>query len=191
MSPEAPEPTEKEGFVDLFTAAAPALFAWAGMRIHPALRSRLDPDDLVQEVCCRAFANFDHYDSERSPFRSWLFGIANNFLKQALLELNRSPRQKRSSLTDSTTDLIGRIPDEVTSVSRRLSRDENLQALVERAAGLDEDDRRLLLMRGLEGKKHREVAEALKLSVDVVEKRWERLRERIVSSDLPARLLVP
>ena len=37
-------------FGELYRRVAPAVYAWANLHIHRALRSTLDPEDLLQEV---------------------------------------------------------------------------------------------------------------------------------------------
>jgi DNA-directed RNA polymerase specialized sigma24 family protein len=80
------------------------------------------------------------------------------------------------------------VPDEATSVSRRVARDELLRGFLDRLAMLSDDDRRLFLYRGLEGLSHEDVAERLASAPGAVRKRWERLRTRLVALGLPAAL---
>lgn len=176
-------------FGALYCRVAPALYAWAELRIGPALRARIDPDDLVQEICCRAFQGFHNYQPERGPFRGWIFGIGNTVLKNALMQLGRVPTQARPAALDQSTDLLDQLPDEVTSVSRRLAKSERMKEFLEHVRGLDEEEQKLLLYRGLEGWTHVQIAERMNLSVDTVEKRWQRLRTRLRDQDLPADLL--
>jgi len=63
-----------EGFAALYGRAAPALFAWAALHVGEPLRARLDPEDVLQEVSCRAFERFDTFDPGRSSFHAWIFG---------------------------------------------------------------------------------------------------------------------
>lgn len=184
----APRDPARE-FVEHYKAVAPALFAWAGVRARRWRQPSLDPEDLVQEVCCRAFERFDTFDPAQGPFRAWIFGIANNVLREALAELAGPGGRRRDTGTSSRAPGAD-LPDEATSVSRRVARDESLRILVGRLCGLDEDERRLLLLRGLEGLPHADVAALTGLSVDAVQKRWQRLLDRIAEWRPPADLFV-
>ena len=84
------------------------------------------------------------------------------------------------------------LPDDATSISQRIVRDENLKAFVAQLEKLGEDERRLLLYRGLEGMNHAEIASLLDVSLDAVEKRWQRLLKKIraISSEASVVLIV-
>jgi RNA polymerase sigma-70 factor (ECF subfamily) len=164
-------------FADRFARCAPAVHAWALLNVQPALRTRLDPDDVVQEVAVRAMQNVASFDPSRAEFRTWLFGIARNVLYQALERLARGERSS-ADVTGASAQFANLI-DTTTGITRRLRRDETFQRLVEKLASLPEEERRLVLYRGLEGLSHDEVAARLGLSADAATKRWQRLRERL------------
>src|SRR5262245_938602 len=56
-------------FGQLYERIAPAIYTWACVRIRPAMRGQLDPQDIVQEVWCRAWKAFPHFDPDEQPFR--------------------------------------------------------------------------------------------------------------------------
>lgn len=185
------DPTDQAGFSALWAEAGPAIHAWASLRLPPMLRARFDPDDLVQEVCCRSFVGISRFDPTRGPFRAWVFGIANHVLKSALLEVGRSPTVSRPTVLDESTRFIDKVPDDATAVSRRLARDDSFLAFLTAAEDLEDDERRLLIHRGLEGLSHDEVATQLGVTSQVVRKRWERLRPRLEGFASTADLLAP
>ncbi len=175
----SPGPTTKQpSFAALYTECAPTLVAWASLRVRRALRGFIDPEDLVQEVCCRAYERFHTFDPSRGAFRRWVFGVANNVLREILASAAR-PGAKPAHLDVSSRDLLDQLPDDVTSVSRRFARDEGLRGFVTKLDELDDDDRMLLIYRGLEGLGHSETAEVLGVTRDAVEKRWQRLVRKI------------
>jgi DNA-directed RNA polymerase specialized sigma24 family protein len=55
---------------------------------------------------------------------------------------------------------------------------------------LPEEDRKLVLLCGLEGLPHKEVAARMELGVEAVTKRWQRLRAKLEAARLPEHLLV-
>ena len=58
-------------------------------------------------------------------------------------------------------------------------RAEVLRTFIARVESLDEEERRLLLLRGLEGLEHEDIARELGISSAAVAKRWQRLRDRL------------
>lgn len=176
-------------FIDLYREAAPAIYAWARIHILPPLQRRIDPEDVLQEVCARAFVRFESFDPGRAPFRAWLFGFAHNVLREALRSLKTRGESVFMSADASTGNGFDRIADDATSVTSRVAREEALQTFIGGVAELEEDERRLLLYRGLEGRKHGEVAEVLGITRDNAEKRWQRLRSKLQKQGAPAGLL--
>lgn len=184
------DPSDPSQFSVLFDEAAPALFAWASIRIRPSLRIRIDPEDLVQEVCCRAFTARSRYNPERGPFRAWVFGIARIVLKKALEDLVRTPHASAYALSDASVQLLANMPDEVSSITSRVARTDEVRKLIEIAKEMPDEDRRLLSLRGLMGLRHAEIAERMELTVEVIEKRWQRLRKRLLDAS-GTKILVP
>ncbi|HYC78561.1 MAG TPA: sigma-70 family RNA polymerase sigma factor [Planctomycetota bacterium] len=190
MSSAAPSDARDSGsFGALYAEVAPTLAAWADLRTRGALRAYLEPADLVQEVVCRAFQKFPTFDPARGAFRRWIFGVANNILRETLAAAAR-PGAAAVRLEVSSGDLLDQLPDDVTSVSRRVARDEGFRAFVAKLKDLDDDERRLLIHRGLEGMDHAEVSAVLGISRDAAEKRWQRLLRRLEEMRPPADLFV-
>jgi RNA polymerase sigma factor (sigma-70 family) len=166
-----------EAFSERWASVAPAVFAWASLHVRQPLRAGLDPEDVLQEVACRAYARRDAFDPSLGDFRGWVFGIARNVLYQSLQRLGRSA----GAGEPLDTDRWGSLPDTETSITRRVARDEELAAFLQALAQLPEDERRLVVHRGLEGLSHAESAKLLGVSVEAATKRWLRLRERLQS----------
>ncbi len=174
-------------FSDLYPPVAGAVYAWANLHVQNRLRPLLDPEDVLQEVSCRVFEQLPRFDPERGAFRGWVFGIARNVLREALRALGRQP--KASASLKMTTGWMREVPDEATSVTRRIACDDALQRFLRRLGELADDERRLLIYRGLEGLDHAEVAGLLGVSAEVAAKRWHRLKERLREQGLPPELL--
>lgn len=184
-----PARPDRGSFGKLYADVAPTLVAWASLRVRRALRGFVDIEDLVQEVCCRAYEKFDSFDPAKGEFRRWIFGVANNVLRETLAAAAR-PTAQAARLDVSSRDLLDQLPDDITSVSRRFARDEELGKFVEKLDGLDDDDRKLLIYRGLEGLGHAEAADLLGISRDAAEKRWQRLVRRVEEWRPPRELFV-
>jgi len=165
-------------FVRAYPDLAPALRAWAVLRCRGPLGRALEPDDLVQEVCLEAMAAEERFDPARGEFRPWLFGIASRVASNALRRLARGRLLPADTSLASRT---GRLPADVTTVSRRVRHDEAVSAFLRDLDELDEDDRRLLVHRGIEALEHAEIAALLGISAENAAKRWQRLRERVAA----------
>ena len=178
---------DEASFAQLYEHIAPSLFTWAQLRIRPEQRHQLDPADLVQEVWLRAWSQADALPTEAPHFRFWVFRIAKNVLLEGL---RRGQYQQGIGGPSTRLEQAQAMPDLGTAVSQRLARDESLTLFREQVESLPEDERRLVLHCGLEGLPLAQVAERLGLSVDAVGKRWQRLRARLKTGDLPQYLLV-
>ncbi len=178
-----------EAFAVLYERIAPALYTWADIRIRPAMRTWLEPGDLVQEVWCRALRVFPRFDSESGSFRYWVFRIAKNVLLEALRKAGSPAAQGQTPGTTTRMMALGQVPDEVTGISRRLSRQEELARFRDWVKDLERTDRELLLHHGLEGLSHAEVAERLQLGTEAVAKRWQRLRAKLEQQSIPREVL--
>ena len=169
----------KPPFADLYEEAAPALYAWASLRIRPSMRGRVDPEDVLQEVWVRALEAEDRRDPAVTPFRPWIFGVAKNVLLEAFRKVEHG-RRAGGMGSSTRLALVDQLPDQATAISRRLAKDEALRVFLEHARELPDEDRMILLHHGFEGLNHADVATRLGLTRDAVAKRWQRLRTRLL-----------
>lgn len=177
ISPTVPRDSDIEAFATALIDMAPVLHAWAICRIRGDLRRRVEIDDFVQEVSVRACHRRTDFDPMRGTFRQWLFGFANRVWLETLRELGRDPTGPlRRHGGDSR---LSGIPDSVTSMSSRLSKDEVLRTCRQRIDELEDDERRLLAAIGIEGMTHAEAGLVLGISEATSRKRWQRLRDRL------------
>lgn len=173
---------DAQRFAELYERIAPALFTWASLRIRPAMRTALDPQDVVQEVWCRAWKGFERYDAE-TPFRLWVFRIAKNVMLEGFRKMRRSGEPAAGPSTRMFQ--LQNVPDSATAVSRRLARHEGIAAVLEWAERLEEEDRQLFVHCGLEGLSYAEVGERMGIQRDTVAKRWQGLRARVAMFGVP------
>lgn len=178
---------DQDAFGRLFEHLAPALYAWADLRLLADQRAHVEPGDVVQEVWLRAWRGLDDYDPDTTPFRPWLFRVAKNVLLEAGRQVARA---RRAGGLGPSTRLFAleNLPDDATAISRRLVRDEELARFGERVRGLSEEDRKLVLHCGLEGMPRKEAAARVGLPTETVTKRWQRLRARLEEAGLPGQL---
>ena len=144
------------------------------LRLDPALAGRVDASDVVQDVMLEVSQRLaDYLRNPQMPFHLWVRHIA----KDHMLDAHRRHRQAQRRSHDreqpivpaglaeqSSLELAGQFLDrELTPATAAVRRE--LQRRMEHAvAGLDEDDREIILMRHYEQLSNQEVATALGLS---------------------------
>ena len=96
--------TAIQGYGERFASEAPALFAWASLFLRPVVRTRLDPEDLVQEAWTVALPKLRDLEA-RDPLKSRLVelrfftGLSMPELAEVLgLPLTRVEREWRFTL---------------------------------------------------------------------------------------------
>ena len=176
---ETGEQTDRSAFTALFQREAPVLYAWAASRLRR--NERALAEDLVQEVWLRALNLFGSFEGTEAGFRNWLFGIA----QRARLELMRQLARSSGGGGASGVRDPDRIPAEITSISSRLARDEELQIFLDRASRLPADELELLELRGFQELAWDEVARDLGLTSEVARQRYSRLLARLREEGVP------
>lgn len=175
------EPAKRSAssFEKAYAEVAPALYAWAELRIRPSMRARLEPADLLQEVWLRGKNAYPRFDASTSSFRAWAFRIGKNVLMEAIRAIRHEAMSMPGlSPTNRMLALEG-VPQNVTSFTQRLANEESIRAFLTHAEELDESDRMLLIHCGLEDETCAEAALKLGLSEDAAIKRWQRLKAKL------------
>lgn len=186
----APIPGPAPSLEEVFRELAPALVAWAAIRIPDQARRHVAPEDVAQEVWLRATRIYStSFDPRRSSPRAWMFAVAKN----VLLEVQRAaarlrPEQGADGRTTRCLSLA-EVPASITSLTTRLARDDAVHQFLERVGALADEDRRLLVHCGMEELPLREAAERLGITSEAATKRWQRLRAHVAEWRVSANLL--
>src|SRR6267142_2116773 len=125
--PDGPSIPQSARFEELYADVAPALYAWAELRIRPSLRARLEPHDLVQEVWLRGRKSFAGFEERGIGFRAWAFRIGKNILMEALRASRTDPSPQPGWSSPTGTLTLDGIPENVTSFTQRLAREESVR----------------------------------------------------------------
>lgn len=165
----------EDAFLARYAEHASALMAWAHLRCRGPLGSVVDADDLVQEVAVEAWRARERFDPARGSFRGWLLGVAGHVAASALRRVAR-----RSAVLGRESELAEPMA-ELTTISRRVRRQEATSELFAALDALADADRELVLLRGLEGLDHAAVGEVLGISAEAASKRWQRLRDQLAT----------
>jgi RNA polymerase sigma-70 factor (ECF subfamily) len=139
--------------------------------------------DIAQETFIRAYRALPQFRGE-SAFYTWLYRIAVNTAKKALVDLKRDPLVAEAAVMGG-----GEEGDETSRVENELSDGETPEAVMaskEIAAtvnaaidALSEDLRQAITLREIEGLSYEEIAEVMNCPIGTVRSRIFRAREAI------------
>jgi RNA polymerase sigma-70 factor, ECF subfamily len=146
-----------------------------------------DPElvlDVAQESFIRAYRALPQFRGD-SAFYTWLYRIAVNTAKKALVELKRDPLVPESSLASREDgDETSRVESELTDgeTPEALLASKEIAAAVNSAiAALSEDLRQAITLREIEGLSYEEIAEVMNSPIGTVRSRIFRARESIAA----------
>jgi RNA polymerase sigma-70 factor (ECF subfamily) len=138
--------------------------------------------DIAQETFIRAFKALHQFRGE-AQFYTWLYRIAVNTAKKALLDMKRNPVISENALRSGEDD------DETSRLDQELSSDETPETVLaarEIAAAvnaameaLPEELRQAVTLREIEGLSYEEIATVMACPIGTVRSRIFRAREAI------------
>lgn len=144
--------------------------------------------DITQETFIRAYRALHQFRGE-AQFYTWLYRIAVNTAKKALLDMKRSPIISESALQTGDDD------DETSRPVRELithetpetvlAAQEIAQAVNAAMEALPEDLRQAVTLREIEGLSYEEIAMAMNCPIGTVRSRIFRAREAISAKVKP------
>lgn len=138
-------------------------------------------EDLAQETFIRAYRALPQFRGE-SAFYTWLYRIAVNTAKKALLELKRDPLVVEAALAPDDDDETSRSQTEPTDTATpdAVLASKEIAATVNAAIeALSEDLRQAITLREIEGLSYEEIAEVMNCPIGTVRSRIFRAREAI------------
>jgi len=139
--------------------------------------------DIAQESFIRAYRALPQFRGD-SAFYTWLYRIAVNTAKKALVEMKRDPLVTESALStghdddDETSRVERELTDGATPEALLASKEiaETVNAAIE---ALSEDLRQAITLREIEGLSYEEIAEMMNCPIGTVRSRIFRAREAI------------
>lgn len=121
---------------------------WCAARMSADMRSKLEPEDLTQEILLAVHRDFDKYRGPADrPFFKWLFTVADHKLKDVADYYAAQKRQTPEPLQRSQA-----------SPSQAAAMKENIVRLREAIEALPEDYRTVVRLYKLEGRDVAEIA---------------------------------
>ncbi|HEY6516555.1 MAG TPA: RNA polymerase sigma factor RpoE [Steroidobacteraceae bacterium] len=143
------------------------------------VRNPAEAEDIAQEAFIKAYRALPQFRGD-SAFYTWLYRIAINTAKNAVVSRDRNPVEydlDRSN-TDESYDMQGRMKDSETPEGLVLT--DEIRSTVNAAIdSLPDDLRTAIVLRELEGLSYEEIAAAMACPVGTVRSRIFRARETI------------
>ena len=143
------------------------------------VRNPAEAEDITQEAFIKAYRALPQFRGD-SAFYTWLYRIAINTAKNAIVSRDRNPVDFDLDLQNSeeSYDMQGRLKDSETPEALVLT--EEIRSTVNSAIdALPEDLRTAIVLRELEGLSYEEIAAAMDCPVGTVRSRIFRAREAI------------
>ena len=145
------------------------------------VRNPAEAEDIAQEAFIKAYRALPQFRGD-SAFYTWLYRIAINTAKNAVVSRDRSPIEynidRSSTDNDESYDMQGRMKDSETPEGLVLT-DEIRSTVNAAIEALPEDLRTAIVLRELEGLSYEEIAAAMACPVGTVRSRIFRAREAI------------
>jgi RNA polymerase sigma-70 factor (ECF subfamily) len=143
------------------------------------LRDPADAEDVAQEAFIKAYRAIPQFRGD-SAFYTWLYRIAINTAKNAIVSRDRNPVEFDLDLqnVEESSSMQLRLADSETPES--LLQTEEIRETVNRAIeALPEDLRTAIVLRELEGLSYEDIAQTMDCPVGTVRSRIFRAREAI------------
>lgn len=142
------------------------------------VRDAAEAEDIAQEAFIKAYRALPAFRGD-SAFYTWLYRIAINTAKNALVSSKRRPVEYDLDLQDPEQyDLHARLKESATPEALLLT-DEIRETVNGAIADLPEDLRAAIVLREIDGMSYEEIAAAMDCPVGTVRSRIFRAREAI------------
>lgn len=138
-------------------------------------------EDIAQETFIRAYRALPQFRGD-AQFYTWLYRIAVNTAKKALMELKRDPTISENSFKSGEDDETSPLENELTSseTPEAILASKEIAEMVNSAmAALPEELRQAITLREIEGLSYEEISEMMNCPIGTVRSRIFRAREAI------------
>jgi RNA polymerase sigma-70 factor (ECF subfamily) len=143
----------------------PYLRLIARMHLDYRLRSRFDPDDVVNDVFCKALQKWDQRDCNGS-LKPWLRQILLNRLKDLIAKIPPIPDVGlQAAAGHSSARLDALLVADDSSPSQRAERNEELARLAEALAMLPLKEQEVVILKRLHEQKLEDIAAQLGMTL--------------------------
>ena len=150
---------DSQAFADLFEPLRPRLLATIRTRLSPAIRQRVDPEDVLQDTYIRGLHSLSRFEWQgEDSLARWLVAIASHVALDVVRHEGRRPALRIE------LDVRG----DGTAPSRGLRRLERRERLMKALRTLSPEHQTVLELSRMEGQSIREIAERMERSESAV-----------------------
>ncbi|MEZ6127671.1 MAG: sigma-70 family RNA polymerase sigma factor [Planctomycetaceae bacterium] len=158
-----------EALADFLQVNRKPLMAFISRRLGDGLRTKVEVEDIFQEVSAEAVRSLSpEFPGDREPF-SWLCHVAERKIVDAHrhhFNAQKRAAGKERALQAGSADggeggLVNMLVKSMTTPSAAFSRNAREARLMEAVAGLNEDQREAIRLKYIENKPSRDIAAAL------------------------------
>ena len=138
-------------------------------------------EDIAQETFIRAYRALAQFRGD-AQFYTWLYRIAVNTAKKALMELKRDPTISENSFKSGNDDETSPLENELTSseTPEAILASKEIAVMINAAmAALPDELRQAITLREIEGLSYEEISELMNCPIGTVRSRIFRAREAI------------
>ena len=159
-----------QALATLLTEKRFPLLAFIERRMGPALRQKLEPDDIFQEVSAEAVRSWASVSPAEQDQFGWLCQVAERRIIDAHRRFFSAEKRNAAkevslhggrSADDSQGGLINLLVATITTATQAVARNDREAKLYAALATLPEEQREALRMRYVEGRPSKEIAERL------------------------------
>ena len=148
-------------------------------------------EDIAQETFIRAYRALAQFRGD-AQFYTWLYRIAVNTAKKALMDMKRNPTVSENAFKLSDDDETSPLENELTSPETPdavLASKEIAEMVNMAMEALPEELRQAITLREIEGLSYEEISEAMSCPIGTVRSRIFRAREAISQRIKPLRFI--
>ena len=180
---------DREALAELFSQYRPRLLRLVNLRLHPKLRGRIDPEDVLQEAWLKAVDRMSYFlrDASHSTFIWFRLITTQTLIEMHRRHLGAGKRDAAREVSihggwdaDSTASSLSfSLQGRLTSPSSAVRKDELAQQIDLVLQGMDAVDREVLALRHFEELTNREVSLVLNMSEQATSARYLRALTRL------------
>ncbi len=146
----------------LMTLHLPALRAYVRAHMGPALRAKESSSDLVQSICRELLTHMDRFQHPgEQAFKHWLFTTARRKIANRARDLERMKRdvgrEHAGGFQETALVGLGDVYARLSSPSKQVLRQEEIERLEEAIDGLTEEQREVLTLAYMAGLSRAEI----------------------------------
>ncbi len=174
----------KKGQVELFSEIVKKYKSVVYNHAYSFLRTKEDAEDATQEIFVNIYNNIKKFKGE-SKLGTWIYRITVNLCKNKLKQIKRLKEKITEEIpewdeNEGTNIIEETVKDKEERKPDNLFIRKEIKNIVFRRMGeLPEEQRKVLILRDIDGLSYEEISKILKLSVSAVKSKIFRARENL------------